>query len=77
MKTLIPHSQTGYSDKNREILDLTNIYKNFTQTQTNIHSSQNLMELSPKLTTYSVTKHISPETRKYKQISASYQTTTS
>lgn len=49
--------------------------EHFTQTQENIPSSLNLIEPSPKLTTYSDSKQVSIDTRKLKEYLASYLTT--
>ena len=70
------HQWTDHPDKHKtEILQLTDImnqmdlidiYRIFTQTQTNILSSQYLMEPSTKMTTFSVTKQILSDTIKLK-----------
>jgi len=49
--------------------------QNILPKQKNI-SSQQFMELSPKLTTYSDTKQVSMDTRKFKQHHAFYLTST-
>lgn len=48
----------------------------FTQTQKNIASSQQLIELSSKLTTYLDTRHFSTDTRKLEEYPVSSLTTT-
>ena len=55
---------------------LIDIYKTFPPNQNDIPYSQHLMKLSPKLTTYSVTKQSAADRRKWKQHPASYLFTT-
>ena len=54
-------------------MDITNAIQHFMQTPKSIHSSQHLKEISPKLTTYLVTKQISTDTRNLKNSCAYHQ----
>ena len=66
--TLIVQDFHQWSDKSQtdiiEQVDLTDINRIVhAQTQMNIHSSQHLTEKFPESTTYSITKHISTDTK--------------
>ena len=73
---LSPTDRSSSQKLNREIMglvdiinqmDLTYIYRTC-HPRKNMHSSQHLMEPSSKLTTYSVAKQVSTDTRKLKKI---------
>jgi hypothetical protein len=72
IQTKTKQTNTGINIINK--VDLTYTYTTFHSSTNNI-SSQQLIELSPKLTTYTDTKQVSMDIRKLKLHPASYLTT--